>query len=55
MSKISTGSSDLDQLFQYDSSALTLIYGEAATGKTTLSLLATLAHAQKQKMIYIYT
>lgn len=55
MGKISTGSEDIDTLFQYDSSMLTLVYGEAATGKTTLSLLATLTQAKKQKVIYIDT
>ena len=55
MGKVSTGSKDLDGLFNYDSSTLTTIYGEAATGKTTLALLLTIAQARKKKVLSIDT
>ena len=56
MGKISTGSESLDCLFKYDSSLLTMVYGEAATGKTTLALLATIALArEKKRVIFIDT
>ena len=55
MEKVSTGSSYIDALFKYDSSSLTLIYGEAAAGKTTLALLTTIENAKKEKVIYVDT
>ena len=52
--KVSTGVKDFDQLFNFDSELLTVLYGEPASGKTTLALLATIANAKK-KVIYIDT
>ncbi len=53
--KVSTGIKDFDSLFCFDSNLLTMVYGEAATGKTTLALLKTIEEAKKNKVIYIDT
>lgn len=50
---MNTGSTYLDQFFQYK--GLTIIYGEPATGKTTLALLATLHAAKTGSPIFIDT
>jgi len=55
MVKIPTGCADFDLLFNYENSLLTMIYGEAATGKTTLALLVTIAQAKKGKVLFIDT
>ena len=55
MTAISTGCPDLDGLFKYETSFLTMMYGEAATGKTTLALLETIERARKGKVIFIDT
>ncbi len=51
--RMNTGSAYLDQFYTYK--GLTIVYGEPATGKTTLALLTALFHAQKGKVIFIDT
>lgn len=55
--RLSTGSKDINELTKgYSMKELNLIYGEPATGKTTLALLASIAQAQhNKKVIYIDT
>ena len=50
-----TGSPDLDLFLGggYDSSRVIMIYGESATGKTTLAKLATINCAKKGKVVYL--
>ena len=50
---MNTGSAYLDQFYTYK--GLTIVYGEPASGKTTLALLATLHHARTGKVIFIDT
>ena len=46
---ISTGSRYLDSFFKYE--GLNIVYGEAATGKTTLAVIAALEQARKEKKV----
>lgn len=49
-----TGSDDLDELIGgYDSSRVIMIYGESATGKTTLAKLASIDAAKEGKVVYL--
>ena len=50
-----TGSLDLDTFLNggYDSSRAIIIYGESATGKTTLAKLAAIEGAKEGKVIYL--
>lgn len=50
-----TGSEDLDSIFEYKNE-LTMVYGEAASGKTTLATLAAIEQARNnKKVIFIDT
>lgn len=50
-----TGSKDLDSVFEYKNE-LTMIYGAAATGKTTIAKLAAIEQAKNnKKVVYIDT
>lgn len=50
-----TGSKDLDSMFEYKTE-LTMIYGEAASGKTTMAKLAAIEQAKNnKKVVYIDT
>lgn len=55
--RLSTGSTIINELTKgYEIKELNLIYGEPATGKTTLALLASIAQAKNnKKVIYIDT
>lgn len=53
---ISTGCNSLDELLQGYKEELTLIYGPAASGKTTLAIQAAIKQAEKgKKVLYIDT
>ncbi len=50
-----TGSKDLDSVFQYKNE-ITMIYGEAASGKTTLAKIAAISQARiKKKVVFVDT
>ncbi len=50
-----TGSEHLDSIFQYDN-GITMIYGEAASGKTTMAKLAAIEQVKNnKKVVYIDT
>ncbi|MAG50627.1 hypothetical protein CL621_03225, partial [archaeon] len=47
-------SKDLDEFFNYKDIAI-MIYGEAATGKTTFCLIAAIKYAKQGKVIFLDT
>ncbi len=53
---IETGSKELDELIEGYKEEITLIYGPAGTGKTTLAIIAALKQAEKnKKIVYLDT